>query len=290
MNASLSCSLAVAALLLTSCGEAGRPTPGGYWEGSARASETPMKDHVRTLTRTADAEFWFTVHWDAGRNMGTISGEAEAKYDAELKIDNLPKVTVPTPGGSVKFEPSIGGKLTDADNRRRFPIVGVLRVDPDSGNGSLLLQKVNAPAGTRSQQLDREAGGSSTFDKPMEFTLRADPGVSGGFGGGAGNITIHSSGQVTAGGFGAEASAGGGNVIVKKIPMTPFSPFTSTSGKVEKRPGGPYVAAFEEKGDNYAFKWSAKQVGGEKRTAPAITPDMQRQIDELIRRMERRGR
>ena len=108
------------------CGEQGRPTPAGYWEGTARASEIPMKDTVRTLTRTADAEFWFNVNWDPGRSTGTISGEAEAKYDAELKVDNLPKVTVPTPGGSVKFEPSVGGKLTDTDNRRKFPIVGVI--------------------------------------------------------------------------------------------------------------------------------------------------------------------
>ena len=282
--AALLCGLACA------CSEQGRPTPGGYWEGTARAHEIPMKDTVRTLTRSADAEFWFTVNWDAARNVGTVSGEAEAKYDSELKVENLPKITVPTPGGSVKFEPSVGGKLTDTDNRRRFPIVGVLRVDPSSGNGTLVLQKVDAPRGTQREQADREAGGSKNYDAPMEFTMRADPGVSGGLGGAAGGVSISSSGKATAGAFGAEASAGGGNVIVKKIPMAPFSPFSDAAGKVEKRPGGPFAASFEEKTDKLTLKWSAKQVGGEKREAPKMTPDMQRQIDALIRRLEQRAR
>jgi len=279
--------LIVAALgtLLCACGaEQGRPTPAGYWEGTARASEIPMKDHVRMLTRSADAEFWFTVNWDAGRNMGTVTGEAQAKYDSELKVENLPKVTVPTPGGSVKFEPSVGGKLTDVDNRRKFPIVGVLRVDPSSGMGTLLLQKVNAPAGTAAQQTDREAGGSANYDAPMEFTMRADPGVSGSLGGAAGSVNLSSSGRVGASGLGAEASAGGGNVIVKKIPMVPFSPFKDAPGRVEKRPGGPYVATYEDSGEKHSFKWTAKQVGGEKREPPRITPEMQRSIDELTRR------
>jgi hypothetical protein len=277
------------AALAAGCGsEQGRATPAGYWEGTARASDIPMKDTVRTLTRSADAEFWFTVNWDAGRGSGTISGEAEAKYDAELKVDNLPKVTVPTPGGSVKFEPSVGGKLTDTDNRRKFPIVGVITVDPSSGNGTLILQKVNAPPGTAAQQADRSAGGSKTFDAPMEFTLRADPGVSGSMGGPMGSVGVASSGRVTAGAMGAEASAGGGNVIVQKIPMTPYSPFAAKPGKVEKRPGGPFVASFEEKSDKHTFKWSAKQVGGEKREAPRITPEMQKQIDELSRLLGQR--
>ncbi len=277
--------LALALAVVAACGaDRGTPTPAGYWEGSGRASETPMKDHVRTLTRTADTEFWFTVAWDAERRIGTVSGEAEAKYDAELTVENLPKVTVPTPGGSVKFEPSVGGKLTVADNRRRFPIVGVLRLDGDGG-GTLVLQKVNAPAGTRRQQEDREAGGSRTFDAPMEFTLRADPGVSGTLGGPGGSVTMSSSGRVTAGAMGAEASAGGGNVIVQKIPMVPFSPFTSGGGRVEKRPGGPYVAAFEDRGEKHAFKWSAKQAGGEQRTAPRLSPEAQRQVEEMIRRL-----
>lgn len=283
--------MAVIALVLgvaTGFGEQARATPGGYWEGTARARETPMKDPVRTLTRTAEVEFWFTVNWDARRNQGTVSGEAEAKYDAELKVDNLPKVTVPTPSGSVKFEPSVGGKLTDTDNRRKFPIIGVLSVDPSTGTGTLHLQKVNAPAGTRREQLDREAGGSRNFDAPMEFTMRADPGVSGTIGGAAGSLSLSSSGRVGVESMGAGASAGGGNVIVKKIPMTPFSPFTSAPGKVEKRAGGPYAASFEDKGEKHAFKWSAKQVGGEQREPPKLTPEAQRQIDALIRRLGQR--
>ena len=274
------------ASVLAACGDRGTATPAGYWEGTARASETPMKDHVRTLTRTVDADFWFTVAWDAQRGIGTVTGEAEGKYDSELKVENLPKVTVPTPGGNVKFEPSVGGKLTDPDNKRRFPIVGVLRLDANGG-GTLLLQKVNAPAGTAAQQRDREAGGSRNYDSPMEFTLRADPGVSGTLGGPMGSVTASSSGRVSAGAMGAEASAGGGNVIVQKIPMAPFSPFTSKPGNVEKRPGGPFVASFEDRGDKHAFKWSAKQVGGEQRTPPRLTPDEQRQLDELLRRAGR---
>ena len=274
------------ASVLAACGDRGTATPAGYWEGTARASETPMKDHVRTLTRTVDADFWFTVAWDAQRGIGTVTGEAEGKYDSELKVENLPKVTVPTPGGNVKFEPSVGGKLTDPDNKRRFPIVGVLRLDANGG-GTLLLQKVNAPAGTAAQQRDREAGGSRNYDSPMEFTLRADPGVSGTLGGPMGSVTASSSGRVSAGAMGAEASAGGGNVIVQKIPMAPFSPFTSKPGNVEKRPGGPFVATFEDRGDKHAFKWSAKQVGGEQRTPPRLTPDEQRQLDELLRRAGR---
>jgi hypothetical protein len=262
--------LAALAILLAGCGGGGSPTPAGYWEGSARASETPMKDHVRNLTRTVDATFWFNVAWDAERGIGTVSGEAEGKYDAELKVENLPKVSVPAPGGTVKFEPSVGGKLTDPDNKRRFPIVGVLRLD-GGGGGTLVLQKVASPGNP---------------DKPMEFTMRADPGVSGTVAGPAGSVTVHSSGSVSAESFGAEAKAGpGSNVIVKKMPMAPFSPFTSAAARVEKRPNGPYVAAFEDRGEKHAFTWTAKQSGGERREAPAITPDARRQLEEMVRRL-----
>ena len=265
-------------------------TPGGYWEGTSHNHEIPMKDAVRTLTRTVDADFWFTVKWDSRRNMGTLAGEADAKYDSELKIDNLPKVTVPAPGGSVKFEPSVGGKL-GGDNRRRYPIIGVLRVDPATGTGTLFLQKVNAPAGTRSQQLDREAGGSAGFDTPMEFVLRGDPGVSGAMGGLAGSgVSVSNSGTVSAdSGMGQSASANVGKsvgVTVVKIPMAPFSPFTSQPGKVSKRTGGPYEAVFEERSDKYTTRWTAKQARGERESA-ALGADAQRQMDELLRRIER---
>jgi hypothetical protein len=265
-------------------------TPGGYWEGTSHNHEVPMKDPVRTLTRTVDADFWFSVKWDARNNMGTLTGEADAKYDSELKVDNLPKVTVPAPGGSVKFEPSVGGKL-GGDNRRRFPIIGVLRVDPASGTGTLFLQKVDAPAGTASQQRNREAGGSAGFDTPMEFVLRGDPGVSGAMGGVAGSgVSVSNSGNVSAdSGMGPSASANVGKsagVTVVKIPMAPFSPFTSKPGKVSKRTGGPYTALFEENSDKYTTRWTAKQMSGEREGA-ALTPDAQRQLDELMRRVER---
>ncbi len=272
------------------CAAQGTSTPGGYWEGTSRNHEIPMKDPVRTLTRTVDADFWFTVRWDTRRNMGSLTGEADAKYASELKLENLPKVTVPVPGGTVKFEPSVGGKLGD-DNRRRFPIIGVLRVDPASGAGTLFLQKVNAPAGTRSQQLDREAGGSAGFDTPMEFVLRGDPGVSGAMGGmGGSGVSVSNSGTVSAdSGMGQSASANLGKgvaVTVVKIPMAPFSPFTSQPGVVSKRTGGPYTALFEERSDKYTTQWTAKQVRGE-REAAALTPHAQRQLDELMRRVER---
>jgi len=37
------------------------------------------------------------------------------------------------------------------------------------------------------------------------------------------------------------------NLTVITIPMRPFSPFTDSPAKVEKRPSGPYAATFEEK-------------------------------------------
>jgi len=273
------------------------PTPAGYWEGTAYNHEIPMKDHVRTLTRTVNAEFWFTVNWNAERKVGIVSGEAEAKYDSELKVENLPKVTVPAPGGNVKFEPSVGGKLAESDNQRRFPIVGVLRVDPNTGAGTLFLQKVNAST-TQSQRTDVEAGGASAgYDTPMKFIMRADPGVSGTMSGlGGSGVTVSNSGTVSAdSGMGASASANVGSgvgVIVKEIPMVPFSPFTSKPGRVSKRPGGPFTVSFEERSDKFNTKWTAKQVGGEQRDAAPITPDMQRQLDELMRRVEQleRGR
>jgi hypothetical protein len=113
----------------------------------------------------------------------------------------------------------------------------------------------------------------------MEFTIRADPGVSGGLAGSAGKIG-YNKGKLTA------ETAGGGefsanapdnpNLTVITIPMRPFSPFNDLPAKVEKRLGGPYAATFEEKGSNYSIVWSAKQMGGEKRAAPKLAPEMER--------------
>ena len=254
--------------------------------------EVPKKTPHMTMTRDVEAEFWFTVDWDKTRNIGLVSGEADATYDAELKVDNLPKVTAPVPGGSVKFEPNVGGKLTDTDNRRKFPIVGVLSVDPETGNGTLILQKgVVVDSRTESQRLDDEAQGKPGPDATMEFTLRADPGVSGGLSGAAGSVNVGADGTVTAeaGGLeqGVNTGAGGGNVIVQKIPMKPFDPFTSTPGAVEKRRGGPFAASFEKKSDNFTCKWSAKQMGGEAREAVELTPELREQIERLVEQLTR---
>lgn len=269
----------------------GKPTPAGYWEGKASTKEIPMKDHVRTLTRSAEVDFWFVVNWSAAEGIGTAVGEAEAIYDAELKVDNLPKVTAPVPGGSVKFEPEVGGKLTDTDNRRKFPVVGLLTLNKEGTGGTLMLQKANQrDSRSKGEKLDDEAKGKSGPDAPMEFTIRADPGVSGGIAGSAGSVN-YGGGRVTAG------TAGGGEfsanapeapgVQVIKIPMTPFSPFADSAGKVEKRAGGPFAASFEEKTDKSTIKWSVKQMGGEHREPPKITPEMERQIEELRRSLNR---
>lgn len=285
----------LAAMLLAASGDGvaqpGRPTPAGYWEGSASTREIPMKDANKSLTRSVEAEFWFTVKWDAQRNVGYVSGEANAKYDAELKVDNLPKVTAPVPGGgNIKFEPSVGGKLTDTDNRRKFGIVGVLQVDPATGRGTLALQKVNPPTGTRRQQLDNEAKGAGGPDAPMEFTMRADPGVSGGIGGAAGSIN-YEKGRISGGAGGMQQGVDTGkgtDVIIQKIPMAPFSPFRDAPGQVEKRPSGPFVASFEDRGEKHTVKWNAKQMGGEQRQAVDITPEQMRQIEELLRLLRQR--
>ena len=281
--------------IASGCGTASGapPTPAGYWEGKVTTKEVPKKTPNMTMTREVEAEFWFTVDWDKTRNVGIVSGEADAIYGAELKVDNLPRVTAPVPGGSVKFEPNVGGKLTDTDNRRKFPIVGILTVDPETGRGSLILQK-GAVVDTRtdSQKLDDEAKGKQGPDAAMEFTLRADPGVSGGLSGAAGSVNVGADGTVTAEAGGLEQSAnvggGKGNVIVKKIPMKPFDPFTSKPGEVEKRRGGPFAASFEEKGDNYTVKWTAKQMGGEEREPAELTKEMREQIEKLIEEIQRR--
>jgi hypothetical protein len=285
---------AVLAGLACGCGTAhGEPTPAGYWEGSVTSKETPKKTPNVTLTRGVEADFWFTVEWDKTRNVGIVSGEADAKYESELKVDNLPKVTAPVPGGSVKFEPNVGGKLTDTDNRRKFPIVGVLSFDQASGKGTLILRKgAVVDSRSASEKLDDEAKGKAGPDASMEFTLRADPGVSGGLSGAAGSVNASSDGTVTAGAGGLEqgvnVGGGGGSVIVQKIPMKPFSPFLDGAGQVEKRRGGPFAASFEEKGSNYSAKWTAKQMGGEQHEAVQLTPELKKQIEELIEEVNRR--
>jgi hypothetical protein len=270
----------------------GQATPAGYWEGTATIKDIPKKTPNMTMTRDVTAEVWFTVEWDQTRNIGLVSGEADAVYDAKLTVDNLPKVTAPVPGGSVKFEPNVGGKLTDTDNRRKFPIYGVLMMDVGLGKGTLDLRKGSAgDSRSESERLDDEAKGKSGPDAPMEFTLRADPGVSGGLSGAAGSVNASADGTVTASAGGLEQGAnvgGGGAVIVKKIPMTPFSPFNDRPGHVEKRRGGPFVASFERKLDDYTARWNVKQVGGEQRELSELSPEVRKQIEDLVKELNRR--
>jgi hypothetical protein len=231
---------------LSSVACSGRPTVAGYWEGKGHASETPMKDDYKELTRTAEYKFWFTLDEE-----GNAVGEAEITYDAVLTVENLPQVSAPTPAGTITFAPQVGGQLTDLDPKRRFPIVGFL----DKEEMTLVLA-------IAVKEEERE---------PIEFTLRADPGVSVGVG---------------AGGLSATVPGGGVGTIVKKINMTPFDVFFAQA-RVEKRPSGPYAARFEEKGENYAMEWSARQMGGEQRQQRLeITPEIEQALRELKQRLQ----
>ena len=211
------------ALLSLSCG--GFPShPYGYWEGKGTAMEIPMDDGTRRLTRSADFDFWFTV-----AENGEAMGEVDLHYEAELTVDNLPNVTLPIGGGSVSFAPEVGGTLTDLDPTRRFPLAGYF----NNENDELMLEIPTADG-----------------DRPsLEFTIRADPGVSAGIAGASIGL-----------------SPGDAQVLVRKIEMTPFSPFNGSGVRIEKRPDGPFVVNFEDKGENFAIEWSARQVGGEQRT------------------------
>jgi hypothetical protein len=210
----------------------GHPVSTGYWEGKGKASEIPMKDRFRQLTRAADYEFWFVLDKE-----GNAAGEIELVYTSELTVENLPSMSL----GSVSFNPKVGGKVTDLNPKRKFPLVGVLKDD----------------------QLTLEVATPESARPPIEFTIRADPGVSAGFGG----MTMP----------GGAAGIGGGDVI--RIAMKPFSPFNG-AGKVEKRPSGPYAASFSARGSNWAIEWSARQMAGEQREVK-ITPEMRQALDKL---------
>lgn len=290
--------LAVGAPALAGCGERSAPapvtlagataTPAGYWEGKVSCDETPMQDHARKLTRRCDAEMWFTVRWDPAAGTGVAFGEAQAVYDSVLTVKNLPKVTAPVPGGSIKFEPEVGGTLTQSDNKRRYPIVGALTLDPATGRGTLMLTKATNPdTRTEAQRADDEARGVQGPDAFMEFTIRADPGVSGGLSGAAGGVT-YDGGRVGVEAGGAEVGADVGSsdgTIVQKIPMKPFNPFPDKPGTLEKRAGGPFVASYEERGAKLTITWTAKQQGGETREFPTLTPEQQAQLDEILARL-----
>ena len=217
------------ALLPIACGP---PVKTGYWEGKGQSASTPMKDRFRQLTRGADFEFWFTLDKE-----GIAAGEITLVYNSELTVENLPSVSA----GAVSFSPKVGGKITDLNPKRKFPLVGVL-------NGDMLQLAIATPESARPK---------------IEFTIRADPGVSAAMGG----VTMPG------------GAAGVGEMRVIRIDMMPFSPF-SGPGKVEKRPGGPYAASFESRSDNASTEWSARQMGGEQRDM-TITPEMRQALERL---------
>ena len=212
----LGCSLAL--LLLGGCRKP-RNTGKGYWEGKGTAKEVVIKDSVRQLTRSAKHEFWFNVEKN-----GAVTGEIEVTYDSQLIVKGLPSVSV----GVASFNPEVGGEITDLDPTRKFPLTGTLQ------DGKLSLE-IATPEEDR---------------KPIEFTIRADPGVSAGIP--IGKLSIGVPGN------------GIGKTGIIEIPMTPFSPF-SGAGKVEKRPSGPFADSFEKGAENWSVQWSARQMRGKVR-------------------------
>lgn len=231
--------LAVATILpvflLAGCG---KPNATGYWEGKGKSQEILMDDHYRHFTRSADYDFWFQVD-----KSGNAVGQIDITYDALLKVENLPTASA----GIVSFDPKVGGKLTDLDPKRRFDLVGFF-------DGQKLALDLATPEAQR---------------KSLEFSFRADPGISASLN--VGPMTVPS-GKV------------GDAVTFLKMQMMPFSPFLSP-GKVEKRPGGPFVASIDEHADKYAINWTAHQVGGEQRGVN-ITPQMRDSIEKLKKQLE----
>lgn len=242
----------VAATIAIGCGGSDAPSevdvdvedfgsPAGYWQGEGTVRETPLDDGVRTLTRNADFEFWFSLNSD-----GSALGEITLTYESVLTVSGLPDLSVPGVGGvSASFDPEVGGEITDPDPTRIFPLVGVLDED------GLVLGMV-----------------SGEEPEPIEFTIRADPGVSAGFDvGGAGSVGVEGEGS---------------GAIVYSIEMTPFTPFADSDvAAVEKRPGGPYAAHFEFSGDNkLAIEWSAVQESSETQTVE-VTDEMRDALDAL---------
>ena len=239
----------LAATLVAGCGNAERGTPAGYWEGSGKSNEIMMDDTFRHLTRSSDYKFWFNLD-----ESGNAVGEIELDYDAVLTVENLPQVTVPIPGGNFSLAPEVGGKLTDLDPRRRFPLIGVL---------------------TRSNELTLGLGTPQDDRPKLEFTIRGDPKVS--------------AGMISGSDLTESAGVGGGNYgqVVIKIPMTPFSPFIG-SAPVTERSGGVYAANFEEKTDKFAIDWSAHKVRSAERDI-VLTPELEAALRQLRLELERGG-
>lgn len=218
-------------LVLAGCG---KPAPYGYWEGRGKMREVPLKDNFRELTRSADYEFWFNIAKD-----GAVAGEIDLDYDAVLTVENLPSVSA----GQVSFNPKVGGKVTDLDPTRKFPLVGFF-------DGSVLKLALGVPADAR---------------KTIRFVIRADPGVSAGIG----PVGIDASG----------ASGAQSDRLTIDIDMVPFSPFYGDP-PVKKRPGGPFAAEYSQRSETLVVEWTAKQVNSDPRNVE-ITPEMQKIIDKL---------
>ncbi|MEP7068489.1 MAG: hypothetical protein ABI789_04575, partial [Usitatibacter sp.] len=69
-------------------------------------------------------------------------------YTSELTVENLPSVSL----GSVSFSPKVGGKITDLNPKRKFPLVGVLK----------------------DEELNLEVATPEPQRPPIEFTIRAE--------------------------------------------------------------------------------------------------------------------
>ena len=238
MNARI-VSVALTALLVAAAGcsesapapereEAPFARPSGYWEGEGTWHKVDMKDAYKEMTRSADFTFWFVLDRD-----GSVDGEIEIQYDAQLTVDGLPEINMPLPGGiGVGFAPKVGGRVTDPDPKRKYPLSG------SYNDGTLAIAAI----------IDENA-------KPIEFTFRADPGVTAG-------VKVARSYQ---GGAAANSEIGVGTnappmqITVKKMPMTPFSPFVAP-GSVTKRPLGPHVVAFELHEEELNVEWDARQI------------------------------
>lgn len=125
--------------------------PWGHWEGKGRVFDEQMHDDVRSLTRKATTEFWFTIRPD-----GSVTGEIELIYDAQLTVA-LPSVE----SSLGAFSPSVSGSIADRDPSRRFPLIGVFERDE-------LVLEIAMPEDERPK---------------LDFVIRANAGVTGKMGG-----------------------------------------------------------------------------------------------------------
>ena len=194
----------------------GKKLPECQWEGRGLVRETPLKDEHRELSRSADFAFRFTAHPD-----GSVTGMITLTYAAELTVERLPEAEV----GIAGFDPKVGGRVTDPNPTRTFPLEGELDEEE-------LTLRIATPEDQRRQ---------------IRFTMRADPGVSAG---------------LAAGGAMRMVPGGSGRVQVIDIDMMPFTPF-SGPGTVELGPDGPVAASFHESDEDSLTDWTAERLAPE---------------------------